>query len=174
MGSNSFSGIGSETLIEIQTENFSIIWNVFFSIFKLKLPPLLLKNLQVCVAGWIGPVWPQVSVQASFAIPSLREVSLSHKFSYSIILWTWLFLVAFACSLQTQSHQAKVWCAWQVPDVSYIAKIEKAFCYGYCSEVCHFFFGLFSHLRPCVFATTICNSVLHKRFNCISGTAKQE
>jgi len=24
--------------------------------------------------------------------------------------------------LQTRSHQAKVWCAWQVPDVSYIAK----------------------------------------------------
>jgi hypothetical protein len=43
VGSNSFSGIGSETLIEIQTENFSIIWNVFSASSNSSCPPFFSK-----------------------------------------------------------------------------------------------------------------------------------
>jgi hypothetical protein len=124
-------GLPSQSLICGNQFNFrNRIWNpnwnsdreffhhleCFFSIFKLKLPPTpFFSNLQLCVAGWIGPVW-QVSVQASFAIPITEGGIIKPQILlYSIILWSWLFLDAFACSLQTQSHQAKVWCAWQVP-----------------------------------------------------------
>jgi hypothetical protein len=103
--------------------------------------------------------------------PSLREVSLSHKFSYiasfsgADCFWMPLHAV---CRLRVIRLRYGV--LDKFPDVSSIAK--ESLLLWVLQWGLSLFFCIFSHLRLCFFATTICNSVLHKRFNCISGTTK--
>lgn len=171
MGINSISGIGSETLIEIQTGNFSIIWNVFSASSNSSCPPP--PSSQIFSYVWqdeLGQCDKWVCKQA-LQSPSLREVSLSHKFSYiasfsgADCFWMPLHAV---CRLRVIRPRYGV--LDKFPDVSSIAK--ESLLLWVLQWGLSLFFCLFSHLRHCVFATTICNSVLHKRFNCISGTAK--